>query len=53
MAVKSREILNRKQLDIIIERLCNELIENHKDFSSTVLVSLMPRGKYIGKQIRK
>ena len=53
MAVKSREILNRKQLDIIIERLCNELIENHKDFSSTVLVSLMPRGKYIGKQIHK
>ena len=53
MAVKSREILNRKQLDIIIERLCNELIENHKDFSSTVLVSLMPRGKFIGKQIHK
>jgi len=53
MTVKSREILNRKQLDIIIERLCNELIENHKDFSRTVLVSLMPRGKYIGKQIHK
>ena len=35
----------RKQIDIIIERLCHELIENHFDFSNSVLVSLMPRGK--------
>tara|TARA_B100000965_G_C19584984_1_gene755304 strand:- start:1409 stop:1954 length:546 start_codon:yes stop_codon:yes gene_type:complete len=54
MAIKnSREILNTKQIDIILERLCHELIENHNDFSNTVLVSLMPRGKYVGKNIHK
>ena len=47
----SREILNKNQIDIIIERLCQELIENYNDFSNTVLISLMPRGKYIGQKI--
>jgi len=49
----SREILNRKQIDIVIERLCHELIENHFDFSNTVLVSLMPRGRHVGKKIHE
>ena len=49
----SREILNRKQIDIVIERLCHELIENHFDFSNSVLVSLMPRGRHIGKKIHE
>ena len=46
-----REILNNNQINIIIERLCHELIENYNDFSNTVLISLMPRGKYIGQKI--
>ena len=53
MSSKSREILNKKQIDIIFERLCHELIENHDDFENTVLVSLMPRGRNIGKKIHK
>ena len=53
MSSKSREILNKKQIDIIFERLCHELIENHDDFENSVLVSLMPRGKNIGKKIHK
>ena len=51
MNSNSREILNNNQIDIIIERLCQELIENYNDFSNTVLISLMPRGKYIGQKI--
>ena len=51
MNSNSREILNKNQIDIIIERLCQELIENYNDFSNTVLISLMPRGKYIGQKI--
>ena len=51
MKSNNREILNNNQIGIIIERLCQELIENHNDFSNTVLVSLMPRGKNIGKKI--
>ena len=53
MGSKSREILNKKQIDITFERLCHELIENHDDFENTVLVSLMPRGRNIGKKIHK
>ena len=53
MSSKSREILNKKQIDIIFERLCHELIENHDDFENSVLVSLMPRGRNIGKKIHK
>ena len=53
MSSKSREILNKNQIDIIFERLCHELIENHDDFENTVLVSLMPRGKNIGQKIHK
>ena len=49
----SREILNKKQIDIVIERLCHELIENHFDFSNSVLVSLMPRGRHVGKKIHE
>ena len=53
MSSKSREILNKKQIDIIFERLCHELIENHDDFENSVLVSLMPRGRNIGKKIHE
>ena len=53
MSSKSREILNKKQIEIIFKRLCHELIENHDDFENSVLVSLMPRGRNIGKKIHK
>jgi pyrimidine operon attenuation protein/uracil phosphoribosyltransferase len=47
----SRQILNNKQIDIIITRLCNQLIENHQDFSNTVIVSLLPRGPQVANKI--
>ncbi|MDG2139669.1 MAG: bifunctional pyr operon transcriptional regulator/uracil phosphoribosyltransferase PyrR [Flavobacteriales bacterium] len=46
-----RKILNKKQINIIIKRLCHELIENHNDFSDTVIVSLLPRGKHVARRI--
>jgi len=51
--VKNKVILNTKELSIIIDRLCYELIENHFDFSNSVLVSLMPRGRHVGKKIHE
>ena len=50
---KEREILDKKKIEIIVNRLCHQLIENHQDFSNTVLISLLPRGKHIGKIICK
>ena len=48
---EQREILNSTQLEIIIKRLSQELIESHQDFSNSVIVSLQPRGKYLAKRI--
>lgn len=49
--INSRQILNNKQIDIIITRLCNQLIENHQDFSNTVIISLLPRGQQVANKI--
>ena len=49
--INSRQILNNKQIDIIIRRLCHQLIENHQDFSNTVIVSLLPRGQQVSSKI--
>ena len=40
-------ILNKKEIDIILQRLACQLIENHQDFSNTILIGLQPRGKFL------
>ena len=52
MTKKSR-LFDNKRLEITINRLCQELIENHKNFSDTVLVGLQPRGIYFLNRIKK
>ena len=49
--IESRQILNNNQIDIIIIRLCHQLIENHLDFSNSVIVSLLPRGQQVANKI--
>jgi pyrimidine operon attenuation protein/uracil phosphoribosyltransferase len=44
-------IVPPRQFEIIITRLCYQLIENHHDFSSSVIVGLQPRGIYLSKRI--
>ena len=44
---KNKVILNFKELSIIIDRLCHQLVENHFDFSKTILIGLQPRGIYL------
>ena len=41
---KPKSILDNIQIQITINRLCQQLIENHDDFSNTILVGLQPRG---------
>ena len=48
-----RLILNQTQLALTIKRLWFQLIENHNDFSDTVLIGLQPRGIYLAKRIQK
>jgi len=47
----SRQILNPKNFNITINRLCFELIENHDDFSNSVIIGLQPRGIYLANRI--
>ena len=51
MAVKI--LLNEIKVSIILSRLCQQLIERHKDFSNVVLVGLQPRGTTLLEQLLK
>jgi pyrimidine operon attenuation protein/uracil phosphoribosyltransferase len=46
-------ILNEKQVDLTLRRLCYQLIETHNDFSNTVLIGFQPRGIYVLDRLKK
>ncbi len=46
-----RLILSNPLLDITINRLCQQLIENHGDFENTVILGLQPRGVFLAERI--
>jgi pyrimidine operon attenuation protein/uracil phosphoribosyltransferase len=46
-------VLNSKEVSIILRRLACQLIENHHDFSNTVLIGLQPRGKFVANRIKE
>lgn len=46
-----KTLLNSKQLDITLQRLAHELIENHLDFSNTVIIGLQPRGIWLSDKL--
>lgn len=50
--MERRLLLGQPQLAITISRLCQELIENHQNFESTVILGLQPRGIYLAERIR-
>lgn len=45
-------LLNYEELDLSVNRLCWQLIENHTDFSDTVIVGMQPRGYLLAKKIQ-
>jgi pyrimidine operon attenuation protein / uracil phosphoribosyltransferase len=49
---KPKSILDHQQIQIIIHRLCHQLVENHDDFSNTILVGLQPRGVQLCERIK-
>jgi len=49
--MQKKLILDSKQLDITLSRLCQQLIENHANFSNCVLLGLQPRGIYLAELI--
>ena len=49
--IKERQILNQQDINITIERLCQQLIEYHNDFNNTVIVGVQPRGTLLSNRI--
>lgn len=46
-----KPLLDTRKLQVVIERLSHQLIENHGDFSRTVLIGIQPRGIYLANRV--
>ena len=51
--MNSRIILEKKQLDITLDRLCFELLERLGDFKDTAIIGMQPRGIFLSRRIVK
>jgi pyrimidine operon attenuation protein/uracil phosphoribosyltransferase len=51
--MRKKLILDSLLFDLTLNRLCQQLIENHQDFAHTVLVGLQPRGTFVASLIHK
>jgi pyrimidine operon attenuation protein/uracil phosphoribosyltransferase len=53
----SRPLISKERFDLTIDRLCHQLIENHKDFANTCLIGIQDRGvllsDYILERLKK
>ena len=46
-------LLSSKEIQIILQRLACQLIENHIDFSKTVLIGIQPRGTFLAERLNR
>jgi pyrimidine operon attenuation protein/uracil phosphoribosyltransferase len=44
-------LIDSKLLGLVINRLCYQLIENHDDFSNTVIIGMQPRGILLAENV--
>lgn len=51
--MQKKLILDSDLLDITLSRLCQQLIENHRDFAETVIIGLQPRGVLLAEIIHQ
>src|SRR5690606_29124537 len=49
--MKRSILLEGQKFQTTIQRLCHQLVENHVDFSDSVIVGIQPRGIYLGRRI--
>ena len=50
-SMAKKTLLNAKDIHIILHRLACQLIENHVDFSNTLLIGLQPRGIFLANRL--
>ena len=46
-----KTILNEQQISLTLKRLAHQVLENHLDFTNTVIIGLQPRGIYVSDKI--
>ena len=51
--MSQKVLLTAKEIHIILHRLACQLLENHLDFSNTVLIGLQPRGIFLADRLTK
>ena len=51
--MRKKLIFNSQQLEITLDRLCQQLIENHGTFDQSVIIGLQPRGIYLATAIHQ
>ena len=49
--MKPRVISDHDHFQLTIDRLCHQLIENHRDFSNTCIIGVQPRGIHLSNRI--
>ena len=49
--MSQKVLLNATEVNIILHRLACQLIENHNDFSNTLLIGIQPRGKFLANRL--
>jgi len=49
---RKKLLLSSDLIKLTIQRLCHQLIENHKDFSDSVILGLQPRGVFFAEKIK-
>lgn len=50
--MSQKVLLTSKEVNIILHRLACQLIENHLDFSNTVLIGIQPRGTFLAERLK-
>lgn len=51
--MRKKLIFDSRQLEITLNRLCQQLIENHLDFRNSVIIGLQPRGIFLATAIHQ
>ncbi len=51
-SMSQKVLLNATEINIALNRLACQLIENHDDFSKTVLIGLQPRGVFLAERLK-
>lgn len=51
--MSQKVLLNAEEIHITLHRLACQLIENHNDFSESVLIGIQPRGIYLSRRLAK